>query len=184
MNETISSIRLIDLMENPEGWGRDQGRRVFQLILDKVEATPESRIFQLNLEGVERFDLSFASESIVELARRYRSTKGFFITHVANADMEENLSVAAERKQQPLMVWDGKLARVIGLAPSQGTSAAFDFALKRRVARASDFAQAANGISISNASTKFKQLWQQGFLLRQEELAPSGGIEYSYICVG
>jgi predicted transcriptional regulator len=27
---------------------------------------------------------------------------------------------------------------------------------------------------------KFKQLWEQGFLLRQESTADSGGLEYVY----
>jgi predicted transcriptional regulator len=27
---------------------------------------------------------------------------------------------------------------------------------------------------------KFKQLWEQGFLLRQESSADSGGVEYLY----
>ncbi|HKV08338.1 MAG TPA: DNA-binding protein, partial [Thermoanaerobaculia bacterium] len=61
--------------------------------------------------------------------------------------------------------------------------AAFRFALERTGARASEFAAAAQ-ISLTNASTKLKQLWEQGFLLRRENLAPSGGIEFEYFRIG
>jgi hypothetical protein len=46
--------------------------------------------------------------------------------------------------------------------------------------RAVEFAQATPDMSIANASTKFKQLWEQGFLLRRETTAESGGVEYVY----
>ena len=39
-------------------------------------------------------------------------------------------------------------------------------------------------MSIANASTKFKQLWEQGFLLRQESVADSGGVEFVYQRIG
>ena len=31
---------------------------------------------------------------------------------------------------------------------------------------------------------KFKQLWEQGFLLRQESTADTGGVEYVYHRIG
>ena len=39
-------------------------------------------------------------------------------------------------------------------------------------------------VSLTNASNKFKQLWQQGFLLRQERAAETGGVEYVYYRIG
>jgi hypothetical protein len=58
------------------------------------------------------------------------------------------------------------------------------FALTRGQARAAEFAEAKTGMSIANASTKFKQLWEQGFLLRRESVADTGGIEFIYHCIG
>ncbi len=40
------------------------------------------------------------------------------------------------------------------------------------------------GLSIANASTKFKQLWEQGFLMRNESVADSGGVEFLYQRIG
>lgn len=184
MNETAALIRLRDLMDGPEGWGRAQGRAVFQKLLDAVEASPGALVYRVSLQDVTRTDISFASETVIELARRYRGHKGFFLTEVRDPDMQENWHAACLHKEQPLMVWDGEVGRAIGPQPSKGNQAAFRFALKRQLARAGEFAKAAEGMSIANASTKFKQLWLQGFLLRREDVAPSGGIEYSYLRMG
>ena len=72
---------------------------------------------------------------------------------------------------------------MIGVAPSQGNAAAFKYALGRQYTRAADFAKKEK-VSITNASTKFKQLWEQGFLLRREDQAGSGGVEFTYYPVG
>lgn len=83
-----------------------------------------------------------------------------------------------------MLVWQGKAARLIGAEPTQGCREAFQFALQRQQARAAEFAESKKDISIANASTKFKQLWEQGFLLRQESTADTGGVEYVYHRIG
>lgn len=177
-------IRLIDFMEHPEGWGRSQGRHVYQRLIAFVENHPGVMVFKVSLDGVRRVDISFASETVIEIARRYRSSKGFCFIDLTDIDMMENWAAAAERKQQPVVVWKDDVGRVIGMRPSQGNQTAFDFALKRPHTRSMDFASATPGMSITNASNKFKHLWQQGFLLRREESAGSGGVEFAYYRIG
>lgn len=184
MNEKSAIINLRDFMDSPEGWGREQGRKVYQKLIDYVESSPGIMTFNVSLDMVRRVDISFASETIVELARRYRGKKGFYFTDLSDQDMLENWDAAAERKGQPMMVWKEKKGQVIGLNPSQGTLSAFNFALERRSTRASEFAASMPEISIANASTKFKQLWEQGFLLRREDIAESGGVEFTYYRIG
>jgi hypothetical protein len=116
----------------------------------------------------------------VELAKRYKGAKGFCFTDLADLDLIENIEAAAVRKGQPMMIWDADKARVIGPEPSQGNREALTFALSRPFARAAEFAQAVPGMLIANASTKFRQLSEQGFLLRREATAESGGVEYVY----
>ena len=184
MNENSIVIRLFNFMEGPEGWGRSQGRDVYQKLIVCVENHPGVMVFRVSLDCVRRVDISFASETVIEVARRYRGSKCFCFIDLTDADMLENWEAAAERKQQPVMVWNEKVGRVVGTRPSLGNRAAFDFALKRPRTRAADFASATPGTSIANASNKFKQLWQQGFLLRREEAAESGGVEFVYYRVG
>lgn len=171
-------------METQEGWGRDQGRRVYQKLINFIESKPGVMIFKVSLEKIKRVDISFASETVIELARRYRGKKGFCFIDLTDQDMMENWEAAASRKSQPIIVWEGKKGHVIGVEPSRGTVGAFDFALQRERTRATEFALSSQGISIANASTKFKQLWEQGFLLRREDIADSGGIEFTYYRIG
>lgn len=182
MNEMIRTLPLAELMGQPIGWGRAQGREVYPRLLDYVECNP-AIVFKVSFEGVERFDYSFASETVVELARRFRRAKAFCIIGLTDEDLVENLDVAAEKKEQPLILWHQKNARLLGLKPSEGLRDAFQFVMARTQARAAEFAPE-KGISIANASMKFKQLWEQGFVLRRESTADSGGVEFVYYRIG
>jgi hypothetical protein len=179
MNERVRVLSLRGLMDRPEGWGRSQGREVYQRLLEFVEKSPGIIVFRISMKGVQRIDISFASETIIELARRYRQTKGFCVIDLMDKDMIENLDAAAERKKQPILLWSEKSADVIGPEPSEGMREAFQFAMARVQSRAAEFATK-KGISIANASMKFKQLWEQGFLLRRESTADTGGVEFVY----
>jgi hypothetical protein len=180
VKEEVPMLTLRDFMDRPDGWGREQGRGVYQRLLRAVEASAGSLIIRISMKGVQRVDISFASETIVELARRYRGTKGICLVDLTDDDMIENIDAAASKKGQPLLLWQGKSARVLGAQPTEGCREAFDFALKRTQARAAEFVQAKRTMSIANASMKFKQLWEQGFLLRRESAADSGGVEFVY----
>jgi hypothetical protein len=167
-------------MDRDEGWGRSEGRVVYPRLLAFVESNPGHPVFQVSLKGVTRVDISFASETLVELARRYRGAKGFCFVDLDDADMEENWDAAALKKAQPITAWTGGKPRVLGAQPSQGTRDALAFALAAPVVRVAQFVEATPKMSAANASSKFKQLWEQGFLLRQESAAETGGVEYVY----
>ncbi len=184
MNQNSTIIKLYDIMKGPEGWGRSKGREIFQKLIETVEANPGTMIFKVSCESIERLDISFASETIVEIARRYRGHKAFCFIGLTDIDLIENWSAAAERKNQPIMVWNDGELQVIGVQPRKGILEAFQFAIKRSEVRAADFASGKQGMSIANASTKFKQLWEQGFLMRRESAAESGGVEFIYFRIG
>jgi hypothetical protein len=140
---------------------------------------PGTVVFKISMKGVQRMDISFASETIIELARRYRRSKGFCLVDLNDKDIIENIDAAGEKKEQPMLVWREKSADLIGLEPSEGARQAFEFAMGRPQVRAAEFAAEKN-LSIANASMKFKQLWEQGFLLRRESTADTGGVEFVY----
>ena len=184
LNEKVMVIKFREFMDEPEGWGRMAGREVYQRLLEFVEANPEVIVFRVSMEGVRRVDISFASETLVELARRYRGVKGFCLVDLDDVDMIENWEAAAAKKSQPIVLWAGDDGRVIGAEPSQGNRDALLFALSRPQVRAAEFTETRRGMSIANASTKFKQLWTQGFLLRRERTSDSGGVEFVYQRIG
>jgi hypothetical protein len=179
MNEGGRVLALLEFMDRPEGWGRDQGRQVYQRLLRFVEDSAGILIFKVSMKGVQRLDISFASETVIELARRYRRVKAFCLIDLTDNDLIENLDAAAKKKEQPIILWKGKSADLIGVEPSEGTREAFQFAMGRPRSRATEFATR-KGMSIANASMKFKQLWEEGFLLRRESVADSGGVEFVY----
>lgn len=183
MNEIKATIRLRELMDTPQGWGRDQGREVFQRLITMVESYPGKLVIEVSLQGVERADISFASETVVEIAKRFRGNKGFSLVDVVDEDMLENWDAAAVKKGQPLMVWNGGAARVIGVQPSQGNASALAHVLAKGSTTAAELVDALN-LQLTNASTKLKQLWEQGFLLRKQETAESGGVEFRYFAIG
>src|SRR5713226_2998812 len=117
MNEKGAVINLRDFMEDAEGWGRAQGREVYRRLLDFVEGNPGVAVFRVSTEGVRRVDISFASETIVELARRYKGLKGFCLVDLDDADIFENWEAAATKKGQPIAVWAKGKGRVIGVEP-------------------------------------------------------------------
>lgn len=175
------NLRLREFMTENDGWGRPAGRVTYQLLMEFIEKHPGVLIFRISLAGVRRVDISFASETVVELARKYRGQKGFCFVDLVDVDQRENWEAAAQRAKQPVMSLNkhGRL-EVLGIEPSQGNADAFKFALSKPETRAAEYATSAKGVSITNASTKFKQLWEQGFLLRREAAAESGGVEYVY----
>jgi len=184
MNEVGATLLpLRELMGRPDGWGRSHGREVHQYLLSFVEGNPGTVVYRISMKEVERMDISFASETIIELARRFRRAKGFCIVDLTDMDLIENIDAAGKKKQQPILVWLDKSVRLIGLEPSEGTREAFQFALARSQVRAAEYSAKKN-ISISNASMKFKQLWDKGFLLRRESTADSGGMEFLYYRIG
>jgi hypothetical protein len=185
MNERCLVFDLRALMDSPEGWGRTQGREVYRRLLNVVEANAGVAVFKVSMKNVRRVDISFASETVIEIAHRYRGTKGFCLIDLDDSDLAENWEAAAMRKEQPILIWSKTgSARLAGPKPSPGNQEAYDFALERPQVRAAEFAEAKSGMAIANASMKFKQLWEQGYLLRRESAADSGGIEYKYYRIG
>ena len=184
MNEMAVLLSLRDQMDSDEGWGRSDGRLVYARLLNFIEAHPESLMFRISFKGVRRIDISFASETLVELTARYLTQRGICIVDLTDVDVLENIDAAAQRKGVPLMAWVGNESKVLGLKPSAGVEQALKFALSKRELRTAEFAAVAPSLSMANISMKFKQLFEQGFLLRREETAESGGKEYTYMRVG
>ncbi len=180
MNREKTTIHLREFMDAPEAWGREQGRKVYLRLLEFVEARSNVTTFKMSMLGVKRIDMGFASETLVELARRYRRSKGFCIVDLDDEDLIENCEMPAAKKGQPLFLWTDGQVTIIGAQPTQDTRDALLFALRCGRARAAEFVETTPGMSVADASSKFEHLWEQGFLLRQEEMADTGGTEFVY----
>lgn len=183
MNESRLVMCLRDFMDSADGWGHEHGQAVHARLLKALEANPGKTIVQVSLAGVRRTDASFPRESVVELAKRYRRLKGFFLTDAEDQDLLDNWEAAASKRDQPVIFWKGKEFRVLGPRPSRGNEGVFELLMGRESTTASEVAGVL-GLKLTNASSKLKQLLEQGFALRREETAPSGGLEYVYFRIG
>jgi hypothetical protein len=181
MKEKEMNIRLRELMDGPDGWGHIQGRQVYEKLRVLVEAHPAEEIFRISLDRVEHTDVSFPRESVIELAKSYRGQRGFCLIHIDDQDLLDNWDAAALKREQPLIVWrEHGTHRILGPQPSTGLREMLQYVLSVPIARTSEAAVALD-LKVPNASNKLKQLWQEGYILRREQSASSGGVEYEYI---
>lgn len=168
---------------NTKPWGRDLGRVTGERLVSAISTGGERRLVKLSMEGVEQIDASFASEAIAEVIGRYRKKIGICLVDLSDEGIRFNIDMAAAHVDVPVTVWNGAAVDILGAKPSSGNREALSYALERREVRASEFADVAS-ISIANASTKFKSLWDNGFLMRVETAADSGGVEFLYRRIG
>jgi hypothetical protein len=175
-------VKLRDFTDSDRPFGNSQGKAVFRGLADFVEAHPAVRVFGISLSGIEATDASFPRESVISLAKQLRGEKGIYLTELHNRDLIDNWSYAALAKAQPLVIWTGREFEIIGPEMNQATKTLVTYVLQQSQVTASQVA-ADLGLSVQNASTRLKNLVQQGYFLRVEEAAESGGIEFKYLAI-
>ena len=183
------TLRLRDYMESDDGWGNKAGQLVHRRIVRSVQKMPQVVMFRISLSGVRCVDVSFARESVIELARRYRGEKGFCLLDVGSdegvdaEDVLDNWRLAAGDCKQPLTVWTDGGPRVIGPQPTEPAQELLNLVLTRKALRTPEAAKSLNK-ELNNVSTQLKNLTDRGFILRQEVPAQTGGVEYRYMAIG
>lgn len=182
MNQNSIVVRLRDFTDGDRPFGNSQGKAVFRGLADFVESHPESRVFGVSLKGIEATDASFPRESVISLAKQLRGERGIFLMDLYNRDLIDNWSYAALAKEQPLVIWNGPDFEVIGPEINKATKTLVEYVLQKEAVTTSQVA-ADLGLSVQNASTRLKNLVLLGYLLRVEEVAESGGIEFQYLAI-
>ncbi|HMT48301.1 MAG TPA: hypothetical protein PKE59_14280 [Novosphingobium sp.] len=167
----------------PECWGQMAGEKIGQVLINRIAAAPDDLVWHLSLKGVTRIDVTFAARALVRVVQHFRASRRICLVDLESEDVAANIAAAAERMDVPVTVWHGERAEVLGPAPSATARSALAFALGRRQTFARDLA-AAQHMSITNASTRLRHLWERGYLMREEVRAPSGGCEFAYAPIG
>lgn len=163
--------------------GNERGREIFQKLREAVESSPDRTVFEVSLAGIEATDASFPRESVVSLVKLLRGEKGFFITGFESQDIFDNWNYAAQAKEQPIVVREGKAFRLLGPELGKRGQEILTFALGHAAVTTADIV-AQFDVSSQNASAALKKLSQLGLLLGAKEPAESGGLEYVYRAVG
>ena len=175
-------VKLRDFTDSDRPFGNSQGKAVFRSLADFVETHPAVRVFGISLSGIEATDASFPRESVISLAKQLRGEKGIYLTDLDNRDLIDNWSYAALAKAQPLVIWTGQEFEIIGPEMNQATKTLVTYVLQQSQVTTSQVA-ADLGLSVQNSSTRLKNLVQQGYFLRVEEVAETGGIEFKYLAI-
>ena len=172
-------IKLREHTESDDLWGHEEGRKVFLKLLSIIEANPSNLVFSISLVDIKRTDASFTRESVLELAKRYKGARGFCLVDIQDPNLIDNWDAAAIKLNQPLMIWQGENCKIIGPKPSEGSYRMLEYALSKSSVTTSGAAKALE-ITTQNSSNKLKYLFENGYILRKEVVAPTGGIEFEY----
>lgn len=176
---TVVSVRRF--MNASVGWGVEQGKTVHHQLDLELSKVNGSSVIELDLRGIEQADVSFCREAIVEIVRKYRPGRQFFLANFENEVIVENLDAALRRRNQTglLRLQDGSYS-LIGKPIGVDMESMLRDVETMGEATARQIIQRHNKLKIQNCSNKLKALWQLGLLVRDESSAPSGGREYVY----
>lgn len=182
---TLSLKKVMDEL-GLHGVGAEEGKLAFNILLKEIESKPQYNIFYVSIADV-FFDASFARESIVKLAKRIRLDKGLCLVDVEDEDVVlDNILGPVIRLEQPVAYYFSGSLRHIGKdkvgVPSKTNQTLFNYILEHGISTANDIAKHFD-MKLNNVSTKLKELYQRGFVLRKEEKSETGGIEYLYYTI-
>lgn len=163
---------------SPDAWGTEFGAMIFARINVQLLGISEGTLVPIDYGGLERSDVSFQREAIVETLRKHRPRLLFIAVNLADPDMQENLSLALERRGEWLLAREknGKPG-VLGkrLTPEQR-------ATLERVWSAGELTSSGlDDVKLSTASSRLAWLWRAGLVERVEGTSPTGGREHRYL---
>lgn len=180
MNQNSHKLNLLNFTDgNTHPFGNQQGKATFRRLSDYIDSHPAVFIFGISLEGIEVTDASFPRESVISIAKFYRGSKGIYLENFKNRDILDTWNYAAVAKLQPIVSWDKNKYEILGSSLTNSSKGLVDYVLTKGNVLVSQVASDL-GISVPNASTKLKKLFMDGYIMRSEETAESGGIEFNY----
>jgi len=179
MKQNPVKINLRDFTNSDHPFGNIQGREVYRKLVEFIDKHATQSIFGISLQEIKATDASFPRESVISIAKQYCGEKGFYLEGIKDRDLIDNWNYAAAAKKQPLVIWNDDDYELIGPEVSSSIRTLLDYIFKNQEVTA---ARVSNDLdmSVQNASTKLKKLATQGFVMRCEESAESGGVEYIY----
>lgn len=182
MKQKISHVRFIDFSGEANPYGTLRGKQTYEKLVDFIESSP-AYILGISFDGLTGADSSYLRESLISVVKKFKDERSIFIQDLTDRDIIYNLKLAAEAKSQPIVNWVGSECMVLGPEPSPSNRALLDLVISNRSLTTSK-ASSTLDISVQNASTKLKKLFEDGYITRSEEAAETGGKEYIYHAIG
>jgi len=183
MNEKNYIIALRDFTEESNPYGTSRGKQTYARLLDHIDKLKDVSIIGISFSRLEGADISFLRESLIYTIKRYSKKITFFAFNFQDEDIFANLDGAAMSGEEHLTCWVGNQCEFVGPKPTAASKVLLDMVITHRSTTTAKAAEELN-ISVQNASTRLKRLAEEGFLLRVEEAADTGGKEFIYQVIG
>lgn len=161
-------------------WGNPAGCEA-RLELDRLLANRPEPLVDLDLGGIERVDVSWSREALARLVHEHRGQRQFFISHVENPSMVENIDAAFVRME--MSVLHRKQAdsyEVLGVELKPHLLQTLETVEHQHRTTARQVCESIKDLSLTACNNRLKALYDLGLLSRLEGTAPSGGREYVY----
>ena len=172
------SLNLREIIEGNDAWGTEFGAAVFGQINLRLLGIGEGTLVLIDYAGLERSDVSFQREGVVETLRKHRPRLLFVATNLADPDIRENLSLALERRGEWLLVRDEPAQpTVLGKRLAPEHHATLERVWSAGALMSSDLS---DDVKLSTASSRLSWLWKAGLIERVEGTSPTGGREHRY----
>jgi hypothetical protein len=181
MNQKAIILELIKFTDEANPYGNAMGKQAFGKFVSHLDTLPKAQVVGISFGDVVA-DSSFLREAVISVAKHYRGEKFFYIQDLDDTDVRDNCHYAADAKKQPIVAWSGREYTILGPQPSASNMALLEVVLSKLSVTTAQVAVDLD-ISVQNASTKLKKLVEEGYIMRREEVAESGGIEYVYAAI-
>lgn len=183
MNENNRIVDLRKFTDESNPYGTSRGRLAHAKLVDHIDSIHGASVIGISLANIAGADISFFRECLIYTVKRYSNQIHFYVCDINDEDIFANLKGAADSGGQRLTCWVGNECRFVGPETSASNKALLELVVNNREATTAE-AAAALDISVQNASTRLKRLSDEGFLLRTEATAESGGKEFVYQVIG
>lgn len=183
MNEKIPTIDFSKCTRAKNPYGSPSGKIAHANLLAEIENLGKVNVVGISFRGLDGADVSFLREALVYAIKRYKNEISFFVIDLPDEDIVANLQAAALSGGQPVTYWSNNECRFLGLEPSSSSRTLLDFIAAHHSSTTAKVAEALS-ISVQNASTRLKRLYEEGYVMRIEETAETGGREFVYRVAG
>jgi hypothetical protein len=192
-NRPSHELRLTSYIGRRDAWGTDLGSRVFAKINVDLMVLAEGTLVLIDYKGLERSDVSFQREAIVEIVRKHRPKLLFVAINVDDHDLRMNLDLALDRRGEVLLCRHDELPRVLGRTLPEEHRRTLEQVWELGETTSAGLLGRTGGLGakgsgreakLSTISSRLTALWKAGLLERVEGTAPSGGREHTYFAFG
>ena len=167
--------------DGPDAWGTSAGINVFLRLNAELARLTANTVVVLDYSGIERTDVSFQREAVVETVRKHRPRLLFIASNVGDDDVLVNLGAALEARGEALLVRNrGGVPRILGRRLAKEHQDTLSAIHGHPEFKSTQLTVPPHGLEGSTASARLTALWKAGLLGRIQGASPSGGREYRY----